>query len=60
MISDLCDWSSTFEGKEAKWIDACTPSNGAGLVTIENWTLTDALTDQSLIGGTAIDGNGCW
>ena len=60
MISDLCDWSSTFVGKEAKWIDSCTPSTGSGLVTLKNWTITDALTDQSLIGGTVIDGRGCW
>jgi hypothetical protein len=60
MIADLCDWSNTFLGKDAKWVDSCAPSVGSGLVTLKNWTITSALTDQSLIGGTAIDDRGCW
>ena len=60
MISDLCDWSSTFYGEDAKWIDECSASTSIGLVTIKNWAITEALTDQSLLGGTAIDGKGCW
>ena len=29
-------------------------------MTLKNWVITDGLTDQSLIGGTTIDGRGCW
>lgn len=60
MISDLCNWSSTFNNKDSKWIDSCTPSSSPGPVTLKNWVLTDGLTNQSLIGGTVIDGRGCW
>jgi len=45
MISDLCDWSGTFAGKEAKWIDDCSPSAGSNLVTLKNWIITEALTN---------------
>lgn len=60
MIADLCDWSSTFLTKDAKWVDSCTPSTGSGLVNLKTWEISEALTEKSLIGGTAIDGRGCW
>ena len=60
MVSDLCNWSSTFTGKDAKYMDACSPSIGSNLITIKKWVISDALTDQNLIGGTVPDGRGCW
>ena len=60
MISDLCDWSSTFSAKESKWIDECTPSQSSGSVTIKKWEITQSLTDQALIGGLTPGGRGCW
>lgn len=29
MISDLCNWGNTFNTKDSKWIDSCTPSSGS-------------------------------
>ena len=43
MISDLCDWSSTFMGKDAKWLDSCSPSVGSNLITIKKWIISEAL-----------------
>ena len=60
MINDLSNWGSTFEGKDAKWIDSCTPSTGSGLITLKDWQITEALNNQALIGGTASGGRGCW
>jgi hypothetical protein len=60
MISDLCDWSNTFNTKDSKWIDSCSPSTGSSLVTIKNWQITNQLSDQSLLGGTVANGKGCW
>ena len=60
MINDLCDWNKTFLGREARWIDECTPSAGSSFVTVQDWLFTQSVIDQALIGGTAIDGRGCW
>ena len=60
MISDLCTWDSTFMSEGSKWVDDCSPSVGSNLVTLKNFILTEAINDQSLIGGTVIDGRGCW
>lgn len=60
LIDDLCDWNKTFLGRDARWIDECKPSTGSSLVTVQDWLLAPNNVDQSLIGGTAIDGRGCW
>ena len=60
MISDLCNWDSTFEGEDAKWFDDCSPSIGSSLVTLKNYILAEAISDMSFFGGTVTDGRGCW
>lgn len=68
LIADLCDWSNTFIGKDAKWIDDCSPAGNTSTLTIKKWTLQEKLYDTnlnddkliSLIGGTSYDNRGCW
>ena len=60
MLEDLSDWTSTWRGEDAKWIDECTLSSGGGTVSLKSWSLTTSVTDQAVIGGTAADGEGCW
>lgn len=60
MITDMCDWNKTFLGREAKWIDECKLSTGAAKVTVQKWLLAQSNINQSLIGGYAVDGPGCW
>ena len=60
MISDLCNWDSTFMAKDSKWLDDCSPSVGSNLVTLKNYILAEAVNNMSLLGGTEIDGRGCW
>lgn len=60
MIDDLCDWNKTWLGPEARRIDECKPSAGSSFVTIQDWLLAQNNIDQSLLGGTDVDGAGCW
>jgi len=60
MIKDLCNWDNTFNGKDSKWTDSCSPSRtDGGQVTLKKWLIADE-SDTSMFGGTEIDGRGCW
>jgi len=59
MISDLCNWQSTFINKDSKWIDECSNSADRGEVILKNWEISEK-TNQALIGGAVPDGRGCW
>jgi hypothetical protein len=63
MIGDLTDWSKTWLGRDARWIDDCQPSDGSAFVTIQDWLFVPSNIDQSLLGGSVTDvndGKGCW
>ena len=60
VIADLCDWQSTAAGKDAKWIDECSSPTSTALISLKKWTLSSALDEQALLGGTVSDGRGCW
>lgn len=68
LIADLCDWSNTFSGENAKWIDSCAPAGNTSTITIKKWELqakhydSNLQTDRliSVIGGTSYDNRGCW
>ena len=60
LLDDLSDWTKTWDGEDAKWIDQCSASTGGGTVSLKSWTLTSAVTNQAVIGGTTKDGEGCW
>ena len=60
MLSDLSDWTTTWSGSDALWIDECTTSTGGGTVSLQKWALTPAVINQNIIGGTTLGGEGCW
>lgn len=68
LIADMCDWSSTFYTKDAKWVDSCSPAGNTSTMTIKKWTIQQQLYDSnlqdnkliSLLGGTSYDNRGCW
>ena len=60
-IDDMNNWQSTFNGPDAKWIDACTASsNTAQPVDIIDMTLAEAITGNNILGGTGINQWGCF
>lgn len=60
LLTDISDWSDTWTGKNAKWIDACVDSDDGTTITLKEWALTDAITANAVLGGTAIDSPGCF
>ena len=56
----MTDWTSTFYGPDAKWIDECTTSSSAGQIEIIDTALTEAITGQNILGGTAVNQWGCF
>ena len=52
MADNLADWDSSFTGKDAKWIDACTTPSSSPTITLKEITFTDAITESSMLGGT--------
>lgn len=68
IIADMCDWSSTFFTKDAKWVDSCAPSGNTSTITVKKWTIQQNLYDSnlqtsklvSLLGGSSFDNRGCW
>ena len=39
IIADVCDFSSTFLGDNAKWVDDCNPSGNTSRITIKKWEI---------------------
>merc|ERR1719198_1403787 len=60
ILTDISDWSDTWTGKDAKWVDACTDSQDGGAITLKEWALTQQITANSVLGGTTIAGPGCF
>ena len=59
-INDMNNWDSTFNGADAKWIDECTLSTSAGDIELIDSALSEAITGNNIIGGTAINSWGCF
>lgn len=59
-MTDISDFTDTWSGKDAKWIDSCVDSDDGTAVTLKDWALTPAITENAVLGGTAIDSPGCF
>ena len=54
MINNMGDWKDSWTGSNAKWIDKCEATNGAGqIVTIFENDYTQAVSDVAVLGGTS-------
>ena len=42
------------------WVDDCSASSGGSEITLKDWQLYGAVTNNTLIGGTHVDGIGCF
>jgi len=51
VIQDLCDFSSTWTGYEALWLDDCSLSSET-VVSLNKWDLVDEVTDEMFSGTT--------
>lgn len=60
ILTDISDWSDTWTGKDAKWVDACVDSDDGTAITLKEWALTQAISSNAVLGGTAINGPGCF
>ena len=60
IIDDLCDWGPSWDGRDARIIDECSPSGTSQDATIQDYLLSDTITDAPLLGGNKEDGYGCW
>jgi hypothetical protein len=54
------NFAGNWYSRDAKFIDECKASNGGGLITLKQWTLSENVEKQSILGGTIVDGPGCW
>ena len=46
-------------GNSAQWLESCTDSV-TPQVTVKNFEVAQAITDQNLLGGKTVDGPGCF
>jgi hypothetical protein len=51
MIDDMSDWSGTFRGETARYIDSCSLSSGGGPINIKSFTLSSDSFEHNVIGG---------
>mmetsp|Transcript_32304 Transcript_32304/g.49458 ORF Transcript_32304/g.49458 Transcript_32304/m.49458 type:complete len:157 (-) Transcript_32304:29-499(-) len=59
ILDDLGDWEKAWNSDTAKWIDSCSTSESQGTINVQSIELV-ASDSQSVLGGTSIDGEGCW
>ena len=52
MVDNMADWDSSWTGKDAKWIDACTTPSSSPTITLKEITFTEAITSSAVLGGT--------
>mmetsp|Transcript_24770 Transcript_24770/g.38557 ORF Transcript_24770/g.38557 Transcript_24770/m.38557 type:complete len:106 (-) Transcript_24770:18-335(-) len=60
LINDMCDFDSCWAGPSAQWVETCEESTSSDSITVEEYEISPAYSDQSLIGGIAPSGYGCW
>jgi hypothetical protein len=58
ILDDISNWSSTFYGKSALFIDNCSPSNSGGLITLYTWAIASGISNY-VLGGQTPNGPGC-
>lgn len=60
IIANMADYTDSWTGTDAKWIDECTfPYNTAIIKIFEN-TYTESISDNAIIGGTSANQAGCF
>ena len=60
MIENIGDLGESWGGRNAKWFDCDLPGNTGSEITIFDWDLTDDIDEVPVIGGTDLDGPGCF
>ena len=60
MTDNMADWDSSWTGKDAKWIDACTTPSSSPTITLKEITFTEAITSSAMLGGTSNNQPGCF
>jgi len=60
ILTDIADWKDSWTGPDAKWVDSCAFSSGGQEITIQDWQLSQATSSKNVIGGTEINGPGCF
>ena len=43
LLNDVSDWSDTWTGINALWIDSCTFGSLGSEITLQNWVLSPAV-----------------
>ena len=59
LFYSFCDLKLNWLGSNAQWLEDCTPST-APEITIKNYEVAAAVSNQATIGGKTLDGPGCW
>lgn len=60
LLNDVSDYSDTWTGMNAQWIDSCAFGSLGSEITLQNFVLSAAVAQQSVIGGSTVDGPGCF
>ena len=60
IIDDLCDWGPSWDGRDARIIDECNPSGTSQDATLQDYLLSDTISDTPFLGGRDEDEYGCW
>ena len=60
IFKDVGNFAGNWYSRDAKFIDQCSTSNGGGMITLKQWILSELVEKQDILGGSKVDGPGCW